>query len=433
MEHTITIDKLVHGGRGIARLENNMIVLVPFVLPGEQVIAREAKKHRSYLEAEPVTILQSSPQRTIPPCSFFTRCGGCDFQHMTIGAQLKAKGNILHEAFLRAGISLQEDSIAPAISSPLSYNYRYRVRLKISPDGRIGFHESGSNSVVDITSCPIATPEINEALREIRAGLPIAFLTLFRELELVQNPSDNAIHSILHPDRNASVSGTELAGSVASCRAVSSFSIKKGRKVTPAGTKRPALLSQDFDERMCGRSYSLAWHPGSFSQVNILQNEALVSLVSRLAGNCNGLKILDLFCGSGNFSIPLALKGAHVTGVEHDALATARAAENARINRIKKIDFSAHDVRQWLQKKIHGATGYDTIVLDPPRKGMGKDTRLLAELGAKRIIYISCDPATLARDASLLVAAGYNLISATPVDMFPQTHHIESVVLLEKN
>jgi len=200
-----------------------------------------------------------------------------------------------------------------------------------------------------------------------------------------------------------------------------------------AGDSCPDLLRQDFPPEVCGCAFTLCWPPGCFSQVNVRQNEQLINLILRLAGSIAGRRVLDLFCGTGNFSVPLALNGARVTGVELSRESITWARNNGAAAGCADARFIAADVAGALGTPDITDACYDLIVLDPPRLGLGKATAQLAELGAARIIYISCDPATLVRDLAQLCARGYRLRQLVPVDMFPQTHHIEAVALLEKN
>ncbi len=204
----------------------------------------------------------------------------------------------------------------------------------------------------------------------------------------------------------------------------------KSRKKTTFLPK-PVLLQQQFSTG--SQRYTLSWDSRSFFQVNPEQNRQLVQLVMEHAGAVSGKTILDLFCGMGNFSVPLALAGAEVTGIELNKSAINAARTNAATAAIKNSSFITADVGRHLQQLVNKKVRFDIVVLDPPRQGLGRSTQLLPQLQPERILYISCDPATLSRDLQTLIRQGYRLKSVTPVDMFPQTHHIECLAVLEKN
>lgn len=435
MIHHVKIEKIITGGFGLARLKNGMVVLAPYVLPGETVLVRETAQHRGYLETLPVEIVAASPDRIFPPCPYFTHCGGCDFQHINSSFQHSVKTKIIKESLLRAKVDAEKTAFETFIPSPQSYQYRFRIRLKVGQEGQIGFYQFGSNDLVPITRCLLATDRINQALQELNASdLFKKFAPELSEIELLQNPSDNLIFVTLHLHRNTNIAKTRFETFAQSLNTVNNILIKKRGKLQSLNGKTSSyILRQDFDNRICGRPFTLSWSPGCFSQVNALQNQELIALVCRQYMKGGGQKVLDLYCGMGNFSVPVGLSGAEVTGVEQNPESIRWAEYNAQKSGLNQCCFLVSDVGRYLHAHQNTTARFDVVLLDPPRQGLGKHTHLLARFEPKSIIYISCDPATLARDLAVLTNSGYSLTRLTPVDMFPQTHHIESVALLEKN
>lgn len=435
MNFTVCIEKIIPGGRGLARREDGMVVLTGYVLPGETVLVRETVRRRGYCEAVPVNIVEPSPDRLEPPCPFYTQCGGCDFQHISYPTQLRIKDGILNEAMLRAGVVNSAMVREPIISSTSAYRYRHRIRLKLSVDGRLGFFRAGSNEMVAVQGCPVATDTVNTALAELNGSIMMQkFAPLIREIDILHSPADNRIFLLLHPDRRHKVPASlphEMAATLATVDGVSLAGKHAASDLT--GNSYPGLLHQDFISAQTGRPYTLQWSPGCFYQVNPDQNTRLIGLVERLTGKCEGKDILDLFCGMGNFSLPLALDGARVTGVEQNRQSITWARNNTTAAGVTTASFAVNDVGTAVRTFIARNTQFDIIVLDPPRQGLGKDISLLAELSPEKIIYISCDPATLMRDIAFAGKSGYDLTGIFGLDMFPQTHHIEAVALLEKN
>ncbi len=435
MLHTVNIEKIISGGLGLGRLDDGMIVLTKFVLPGERVRVKETKKRRGYMEALPVEILDGSPDRIIPPCPYFERCGGCSFQHMSYSAQLSVKKDIVQESLTRARVALDHTEINPVLPSPKTFHYRFRIRLQVTSDGKIGFYQSGSNNLIEISRCLVATERINTALQELTGCALIKNTGAdLREIELLHSPADDRLFAVFHEQRGKKLS-TEFFKEFKKTSSLEiSIFLKNKRTLSPVGeSTAPEVLSQSFDESICGRAFDISWSPGCFSQVNAEQNLGLIKLVCLLFTKTESRKLLELYCGMGNFSVPLGLSGATVTGYEQNSESIKWARRNAEMAGLKKFFFHTGDVAQKLNELPGGTNRFDAIVLDPPRQGLGKSTPLLASLEPRTILYISCDPATLARDLAMLVERGYKLTTLAPVDMFPQTHHIESVALLEKN
>ena len=434
MQNIVHIEKIITGGRGLARLADGMIVLVGHVLPGEKVAIRELRRHRGYIEAEATAILEPSPGRCEPPCPVYRQCGGCDLQHASIADQLAMKESMVRESLARADSTFSRIPQQPVIGAPHNFHYRHKIRLKLSRSGRLGFFRPRSNELVPITSCLLAVEGLNIALAELNdSALPGAIASSIREIELLHSPADGRIHALLYPDlRSGPIPERQT---IVQCGGLSRLDeiwlMDKNGPVALQAADQP-LLRQDFPASVMGIPYSLAWSPGCFFQVNADQNQQLVREVCRMAGTVRELKVLDLYCGTGNFSIPLGLLGARVTGLERSGESIRRARLNAAAQSLAGTDFRATDVNTALRQLERRGAGFDLVLLDPPRQGVGRDILRLAALAPARIIYISCDPATLARDLALLATVDYRPVSLVPLDMFPQTHHVECMVLLEK-
>lgn len=432
MEQTLTIKKVIAGGKGLGLLANGMVVMVEGVLPGETVTVRETKTHRSFQEASLVRIEQAAAERIEPPCPYYGRCGGCNLQHASSLTQLAIKQQILRESLERVHLPLPPGEPGPTLASPLPFAYRSRLRLHLDQDGRLGFHEHASNRVVPIERCLLAVDPINRAIGSLaESDWPLRLAGRIAALELIHSPGDNRVALVLQPSsthrRPLPSDLVEAMHPLADLVLLTSST--SGHVPDSCG---PDNFSQDF--ALSGLDYRLTWDHRCFFQVNSRQNNRLVALaLDLLAGQPRPMTALDLFCGMGNFSIPLALSGATVTGVEHNRSSILWAQANSRANGLTTTRFLAADVEHQIKELVAGKARFDCIVLDPPRQGLGKAAALLPLLAPDRILSISCDPATLARDLALIAKGGYRLCRLVPVDMFPQTHHIESVALLERN
>lgn len=430
MEHTVEIKKIITGGKGLGYLPDGMVAMVPFTLPGEIVHAREIRRFSGYVAMEAIEIQAPSRQRRIPPCPLFGTCGGCALQHAAYNLQLESKKNILLENLQRNHVHLTDATIHDTVPSPETFHYRYRVRLHLAANGTLGFHRQLSNEVVSVERCPLTTDPINQAITFFRT-LAEQLAPNCSAIELLQSPLDDQIIAVLHLRKKMQVTNNlmELLAGHDSISALFSKEKHQLRQFTPR--QHNTILRQKFT--LPDHSYMLSWDCGCFFQVNAAQNARLVDLVCQLAGNLHHQQVLDLYCGMGNFSLPLAYMGAHVLGIEQNRGSITWAKQNADQAGLPHCSFQKKMVASALAELSTNGEQFDLVVLDPPRQGVGKAMQLLAALNAQRIISISCDPATLARDLRVLTDCGYSVRSVFPVDMFPQTHHIESVVLLEKN
>ena len=430
MGQTLHIEKIIHGGNGLGRLEDGLVVMVPFVLPGEQVEVKEKKRSKKFIQAELLSIIQASASRIAPPCPYYTQCGGCNLQHIEYTEQLALKRTLLTETLERSKIPLATATLNSTVPSPRSLAYRYRIRLHLDTKQCLGFHRVGSNQVIPITRCLLATDAINHSLHVFRTKyLDQKLAATWKAVEFIESPTTGKITIVLHPRHHSNNSPTvDLSEAAAYTVSKNKQNVRTAQPPLP-----PSQLQQQFI--YLGLEYTLSWDSYCFFQTNAEQNAQLVSLVIDRLNSASPTTLLDLFCGIGNFSIPLLLSGWQVTGVEHNQRSIAWARKNSVHPGSKAtISYQCENVTRSLaqhnQKNLH----FDVVLLDPPRQGLDKEAVAhLIALAPKKIVYISCDPATMARDLMSMCASGYSVKEVTPVDMFPQTHHIESMIVLEKN
>ncbi len=440
--HTITIDKVVTGGHGLARLASGLVVMVPFVLPGETVAVTLDKQKKGFAEATLLEVLEPSPQRVEPVCRHFRSCGGCHLQHGDYPSQLAIKAAILRDLLsrYREWSTLEIDSICqPVLASPAPFHYRQRIRLQVDDSGRLGFFERRSHAVVEIASCPLAVAELNQVLSELRALA--AFGDLMRQavaVELLLSPSVGQVVVIVHLRRKPRAADQQAARAVsAGIGLVQSVWLSGEGFATsgPYGAAEgegvdPGAITFVLPEDVGGRHLVLRFEAGGFCQVNLAQNERLVRQLLDWAEIGESDKVLDLFCGMGNFSLPMALIARQVVGTDLQRSSIRGAQANAVSNQLDNCLFRRADAVAAVHEFRKAREQFDLILLDPPRSGCREIIPLLPDLGPEKIIYISCDPATLVRDLSQLHGLGYELRQIRGVDMFPQTCHLETIALL---
>lgn len=443
---TVRIEKVVAGGLGLARSASGPVLLVPLVLPGEVVVVRPRRRCKGYLEAEPVEVLSPHPERVAPACPHFGRCGGCDLQHAAYPLQIEIKRGILREQLVRAGL-LAPDSAEPgeALPSPREFGYRQRLRLQVDETGRWGFFRGGSHQLEPVAECPLASPEINAAIRSFPASPALArLLHNAVELEVVASPGDGRIYLLLHLRRKARPADLQAAARVSTelLQVSAVFLAAEGNQRLgpfPAGGGRDGeagcgLIKLAFpalpESGVVG--YSLIQEVGGFSQVNPGQNRQMIGRILAWLAGAKVARAADLFCGMGNFSIPLALAGLAMTGADLQRSAIRSAVGNAEAAALHNCRFIQASAAQAARELATAGERFDLVILDPPRRGCPEVIPLLPDLGAPLVLYISCDPATLARDLVVLKGLGYRLERLGISDMFPQTAHLESMVLLSR-
>lgn len=440
--HTVLIEKLVPGGLGLGRLTAGMVVLVPSVLPGERVVVREVVRKKDFVSAALQEILTPSPDRIKPPCPFYGRCGGCDLQHASYKAQILLKKEILTESLQRAAGDIFSDpeiSIQPALASPEEFGYRQRIRLQVDKKGQYGFFRTGSHVLEAVSRCLLAGDSLNAVLQQLQASESFTGLVKHSTaFELLFNPGSNDTVMLLHFSRRPRPKDSSLAlnlvndtvGLSVILMQVEGFGLYDPQ--AQSFVSGSAHLSHTVSNKNLQKDILLTWEAGGFCQVNLGQNNNLINLVLEMIKSAPHRRVLDLYCGYGNFSLPVAQLAGKVVGIDSQNAAIRSGKRNAMLNRARNCHFEKKPVEKGVNDLIDAGEIFDTVILDPPRQGAFDIVSMLPGLGAGQVIYISCNPATLARDLAILCTKGYKLSYLAPVDMFPHTHHMESVALLKR-
>lgn len=430
---TVTIEKLVEGGWGLARRDAE-VVLLRGVVSGETVRIEGQTKHKGYSEARVGAVLDASPHRIAPPCPVFGLCGGCQLQHVRYEAQLAEKRAVLQETLRRVG-KLTIDDIPLPIASPEPFGYRSTVRFLVFKQDdrfRLGFHRERSHEPVEGAHCLLAPPQMREvaalvtARLEAEARLPVRV----HSLEMRRSWATGAL-LLMH--RTGTADRARADRLMARFRDLPGV---VGQVVTAGDGKRTKRWSsgQDWiEDRLCGLTFRIS--DRSFMQANWPVNEIMARCVGDWVGPSPGLRILELYAGIGTLGLPLARQGAYVTEVESNPHALKDARHAAKHNHVGRCRFRNTSAEAMLQGQGQGQgmerIEYDVVLADPPRTGLSEAClRRLAEIQIPRLLYLSCDSSTLARDLSRLCAGGYSVGRVQPFDMFPQTAHLETLVEL---
>lgn len=426
------IESLDHEGRGFARIDGKA-VFIEGALPGETVEYRVHRSRPNYDQGEAVRVLKPSAQRVTPRCRHFGTCGGCSMQHLDPLAQAATKQRVLEDALWHVG-KVRAEIIYSAIQGP-AWGYRHRARLGVRLVPKkggvlIGFHERRSSYIADMQSCDVLPPHVSAlvpALKVLIAGLSIADRLPQVEIAVSDTATVLVFRNLLALTRADEVSLSAFADA----HGVQVWLQPTGPdSIVPLWPKNGPGLAYtlpEFDVRMDFRATD-------FTQVNVSTNRLLIRRAMQLLDPQAGERIADLFCGLGNFSLPIARRGATMVGVEGSDALVARALENARRNGLaERCEFHAANLFEATEDSLAALGRLDKLLIDPPREGAIAVVKALgpAQL-PPRIVYVSCNPATLARDAAVLVREkGYVLRGAGIANMFPQTSHVESIALFE--
>ena len=426
------VESLDHEGRGLAWIEGKLVV-VDGALPGEQVMLRYRRRRARFDEASVVEVCEAAPERVQPRCPHFGICGGCSLQHLDSRAQLRFKEARLVETLAHhAGVEPEET--LPPLSGG-SWGYRRKARLGARYVQKknsllVGFRERGSSFVADLSRCDILHPAVGrrvDSLRRVVGSLEAA--REIPQIELAAGDDSVALvfrHLVPLADKDR--------------QALREFAVQHGYRiylqsgglqtVTPIHPPGP---DQGLSYRLADWDVEIRFQPTDFAQVNAEMNRLMVTRALELLEVEARDRVLDLFCGLGNFTLPLARRAAHVLGVEADAGLVARARENARINGIGNAEFLALDLSSSGIGTIWRGGDYDKLLLDPPRNGAEEVIASMRSPYPSRLVYVSCNAATFARDAAELVRHhNYRLRCIGVVDIFPHTSHAESIALFDR-
>lgn len=400
----LELEKLTYGGDALGRLPDGRAAFVPFALPGEVVRARLVESKRGHVRAELVEVLEPAAERIAPRCRHYGVCGGCHYQHISYEAQLKAKSAILGEQLRRLG-GIEAPPLKPIVPSGRAWNYRNHVQFHLAPGGELGYVDARGEEVVPISECHLPEPALNAIWPELAfdpgLGLERVSLRLGRDEEAMLVLESGETPEV---EVEAGLSVVHVYG---------------GDALVMAGDD---VLAMEVN----GRPFRLS--AGSFFQVNTDMAGRMVEHLLEALPVSPQATILDVYCGVGLFSAFFAGRVGRLVGIEASPSACADFAVNLdEFENVELYEAPAEDVLPALDLQP------EAVIVDPPRSGLEKRALdALQALGPGRIAYVSCDPSTLARDAARLVAAGYRLVQVTPFDLFPQTYHIESISIFER-
>jgi 23S rRNA (uracil1939-C5)-methyltransferase len=424
------IDDLAHDGRGVARIEGKT-VFVADALPGERVKARLLRRHRHFDEARADEILTPSPDRVEPRCRHFGVCGGCVLQHLAPAAQIAAKQNVLAQNFARIGHVEPARWLEPLAAQVWGYRRRARLSVKhVAKKGKtlVGFRERDPRFVADLVHCDVLDPALGDKL-DLLGALLNAMEGAASIPQIEFSAGDDARALVFRHLQPLSAADQEK---------LVAFGREHGFAILlqPGGIDSVHVLWPDsvaLSYALPEYDLQLAFAATGFVQVNASINRKMIDHALALLAPGPGDRVLDLFCGLGNFSLPLARRAGHVCGIEGDAGLVASASANATANGIGNAEFHVGDLAGDVRGSAWARADWNLMLLDPPRSGADELLKQLPGKSVQRVVYVSCHPASLARDAGTLVRQhGFRLQAAGVMDMFPHTGHVESIALFER-
>lgn len=418
--------RISHEGRGICEHDERTI-FVSGALPGEQVEVTVHNRWKGFGEGRATRIDQASEQRVTPPCEHFGTCGGCALQHWALSEQVAHKANTLDELLVHHGGGGPDKSLAPLQAASLGYRRKARLGVRyVAPKNRVlvGFREQASNFLAVLDSCQILDPRVGQHLVEI--GQAIGKTSIKDRIAQIEVAcGDQAVALIFRvldpPTQSDQARLTELGKRLGYHIWLQPKGPETSHRIWPL--TGPEWLSYEHP------AYGLRmyFHPHDFTQVNAEINQMMMGQALELLGLESSDRVLDLFSGLGNFTLPIATRAAHVVGVEGSESMTLRGRMNAAKAGLHNCEFHAADLTQPIADKPWAVGGFNKILLDPARSGAAEVLQALDLDGVERIVYVSCNPATLARDVGILRARGWRLTDAGIMDMFPHTAHVESM------
>lgn len=414
---TLTIESTTHEGRGVAR-ENGKVTFVEGALAGEQVEARVTKEGRQFNQAITLKRLQNSPDRVEPPCPHFEQCGGCQLQHMSVAAQRDLKVDWLAGQFRKLDLPDEMSRL-----EGMDFGYRRRARISVfvkNNQAQIGFRAKASNTIIDIEQCQVLEPVLQSVYQSLRAqllGSPL--VAKLGHIELLLD--DLGVCVVLRQSRAITADDKQALNEWAAMQKVTLLWQTPEQKKVAIDAPRHYTLD----------NLELNFHPQDFIQVNAEINQGMVE--QAMSWLCLGKDdvVLDLFCGAGNFSLPLAKRAGRVLAVEAIESMVEMGQSNAAQAQLDNLEFLAADLTQSPPNRLKKAK-ITKALLDPPRAGALEFLPTLVRLKPQQILYVSCNASTLARDAEYLLENGYRVAKVCMMDMFPHTSHVEAMMLLQK-
>ncbi|MFI5102617.1 MAG: 23S rRNA (uracil(1939)-C(5))-methyltransferase RlmD [Terriglobales bacterium] len=441
----LSIEKLIYGGDGLARTPagadgRSRAVFVPFVLPGEKVKAEIRQEKPGFVRGSVAQLIEASPDRVEARCPYFRQCGGCHYQHIPYERQLEFKAGILRETLQRIAKIELKSEIRLHASPPWNYRNRTRLQVRTAPEFALGYFRFGSHEFLAVGECPISSPLLNRVMAQLLELRGLNCPAAVEEIELFADAADERLLAWAFCGHDADQKdllrwADALEQELPEIGGVTFFASRRRSSEQRASQERPEdevpidlkSLAQSGAKaiRYRTKDHEYQVSAGDFFQVNRYLVEELVSVVT---GKASGDVAFDLYAGVGLFSAVLARSFHHIFAVEASQTSHADCVQNVPAN-VKAVGARTEDYLR--SRPVRKRPEF--VVLDPPRTGAGKAViRSLVELGAPRVRYVSCDPATLARDIAPLLAAGYHIEEAHLFDLFPETFHIESVMLLAR-
>ena len=419
-DFTLEIESLAYGPYGIGRIDHQ-VIMVPATVPGDKISARVTDLKGNYSLGETVRLLQPSPLRQTPPCPYINDCGGCPWQQVQYAAQLKAKEQNVADALRRIG-KLEGFELRPIVTSPREYHYRRRIRLQCDKAKRIGFFRPFSHDLVEVDGCLIADDTLNKVIYPLRIWIN-ELTTPIEHVEIVTGDEPNEIVAA------GKIAGDFIPRDDPACEHLIDQADGINGLILYGGNSRKewghTAVSIRSDDGIC-----LKVKGDVFTQINGEGNRKLLSELLAAGGFDKNDQVLELYAGAGNFTLSIAKQAREVVAVESHRQSVDSGKRSAQFNGTANVRWVCAHVPAAVERFAKQRERFSKIILDPPRAGAKGIERSLASLGAEKILYVSCNPATLARDLSALTRQGYRLTFVQPIDLFPHTFHVETLAVM---